>query len=139
MAAPPTAAAAAAAAPPPPAFAIIAHRGDSDTAPENTLAAFDLALSRGFAAFETDAQLSADGAPVLLHCEALGRTTDGAGPVAVRSLAELKALDAGTWFSPDHAGARALVWGFGGAAGGWRAPGRQRPAPRAAQRALGGR
>ncbi|KIZ06404.1 glycerophosphoryl diesterphosphodiesterase [Monoraphidium neglectum] len=90
---------------PPPGFAIIAHRGDSDAAPENTFAAFDLALSRGFPAFETDAQLSADGAAVLLHCEELGRTCDGAGDVAGTSLDALKQLDAGSWFSPQFAGA----------------------------------
>jgi hypothetical protein len=100
-------------------FVLIAHRGDSDGAPENTLAAFDRALSAGFAAFETDAQLTADGVPVLLHCEALGRTTDGVGAVADKTLQEIKALDAGSWFSPEHAG---------GWRGSWWSPPKLRPA-----------
>jgi glycerophosphoryl diester phosphodiesterase len=89
-----------------PAFLIIAHRGDSAHAPENTLAAFDLALAGGALHFETDAQLSADGVPVVLHDEALGRTNNGAGPTAAATVAQLQALDAGGWFSPACAGAR---------------------------------
>ncbi|GBG00212.1 glycerophosphodiester phosphodiesterase [Raphidocelis subcapitata] len=87
--------------PPPPRprrFVIIAHRGDSASAPENTYASFELALSRGFPAFETDVQLTADGAAVLIHCEELGRTTGGAGRVDGAALAEVLALDAGAWF-----------------------------------------
>lgn len=59
------------------------------------------------AAFETDAQLSADGAPVVIHCEALERTTSGAGRVAGATLQQLSALDAGSWFGAAFAGARA--------------------------------
>lgn len=83
---------------------VIAHRGDSDSAPENTIPAFDLALDRGFPAFETDCQLTRDGACVLLHCEQLGRTVQGSGRVADTTLEELQQLDAGSWLSTDYAG-----------------------------------
>jgi hypothetical protein len=89
-----------------PHFAIIAHRGDSDAAPENTLAAFDLALQQGFPAFETDVQLSADRAAVIIHCEELERTTNGTGRVADASLEAILQLDAGGWFGARFAGAR---------------------------------
>jgi glycerophosphoryl diester phosphodiesterase len=92
-------------------FAIIAHRGDSANAPQNTIAAFDLALERGFAAFETDAQLLGDGTTVvLIHGSTLERTTNGHGPVADASPAAVQALDAGSWFSPDFAGDLCFVF-----------------------------
>lgn len=55
---------------------------------------------------EADVRRTADGVLVLLHDETLDRTTTGTGPVAARSLADLRRLDAGCWFSPDHAGER---------------------------------
>ncbi|KAF8060491.1 yhdW [Scenedesmus sp. PABB004] len=85
---------------------LIAHRGDSEHYPENTLRSFDAALEKGFPHFETDTQLSADGVAVIHHDEALGRTDDGAGLLAARSAAELQALDAGAWFGPQFAGTR---------------------------------
>jgi glycerophosphoryl diester phosphodiesterase len=88
------------------AFTIIAHRGDSANAPENTIAAFDAALSAGFTHFETDAQLSADGQAVVLHDEALGRTNDGRGRAADLTLQQLQQLDAGSWFGAQFAGQR---------------------------------
>lgn len=87
-------------------FVIIAHRGDSSAAPENTIEAFDLALAQGFHNFETDCQLSADGIPVVLHDEDLGRVNNGTGPAAAASLEQLQQLDAGTWFGPQFACAR---------------------------------
>jgi len=63
----------------PPPFTLIAHRGLSALAPENTLAAFDLALERGFDHFETDVQLTSDGALVVLHDESVGRTLEAVG------------------------------------------------------------
>jgi glycerophosphoryl diester phosphodiesterase len=87
-------------------FVIIAHRGDSSAAPENTLQAFDLALAKGFPNFETDCQLSADGVPVVLHDENLGRVNNGSGPAAAATLEQLQQLDAGSWFGPQFAGAR---------------------------------
>lgn len=82
---------------------IIAHRGYSARAPENTLAALDAALAAGADSVEWDVQVAACGTPVLFHDPHLGRTTNGVGPVRRRTLGQLQALDAGTWFSPDFA------------------------------------
>lgn len=87
-------------------FVIIAHRGDSSAAPENTIPAFDLAVAQGFQHFETDCQLSADGVPVILHDETLGRVNNGSGPAAAATLQQLQELDAGSWFEPQFAGTR---------------------------------
>ena len=76
-------------------FTLIAHRGFSSDAPENTFAAFDLALESGFDNIELDAQLTADGVPVVIHDSTLDRTTDGTGPVAQATLEEIRRLDAG--------------------------------------------
>ena len=82
-------------------FTLIAHRGFSSRAPENTFAAFDLALREGFDHFELDVRLTADGAPVVIHDATLDRTTDGSGPVAAATLEEILRLDAGLWFQGD--------------------------------------
>lgn len=87
-----------------PNFSVIAHRGFSSIAPENTVAAFDAALGAGFKHFETDVQLTADGAVVVLHDENLGRTNDGSGKVAECTAAQLMLLDAGGWFGEEWAG-----------------------------------
>ena len=86
--------------------AVVAHRGSSSTAPENTLAAFEAARRAGAPWIETDLRRTRDGVAVVLHDEGLDRTTDGAGPLAVSSAAEVAALDAGSWFSPGFHGAR---------------------------------
>ena len=80
---------------------IVAHRGASACAPENTLAAFDAAVRMGVHEVEADARLSADGHPVLIHDGALERTTDGAGLVSRASLSDLASLDAGSWWAPQ--------------------------------------
>lgn len=67
----------------------MAHRGASAEAPENTFAAFELAVARGADAVEFDVRLTADGVPVVLHDPDLGRTTDTAGPVVGVTLEEL--------------------------------------------------
>ena len=85
---------------------VFAHRGASAYAPENTFAAFDLAIDMGARAMETDVQVTADGHLVLLHDERVNRTTNGHGPVAALTLAEVKALDAGSWLDPRFAGQR---------------------------------
>ncbi len=85
---------------------VIAHRGASGTAPENTLAAFRRAVALGADMIELDVQLSRDHAVIVLHDDTLDRTTDGTGPAAARTLAELVALDAGAWFAPAFAGER---------------------------------
>jgi glycerophosphoryl diester phosphodiesterase len=77
---------------------IIGHRGASGVAPENTLAAFRRAAELGARYVETDLQLSRDAHLVALHDDTLQRTTDGHGPVAAKTLEELRRLDAGSWF-----------------------------------------
>jgi glycerophosphoryl diester phosphodiesterase len=77
---------------------IIAHRGASGLAPENTLAAFRLAMTQGAHGVELDLQLSADGEPVVIHDKRVDRTTSGAGLVQNFRADELGRLDAGSWF-----------------------------------------
>lgn len=83
-----------------------AHRGDSFHAPENTMAAFRAAERAGADGIELDVHLSREGVPVVLHDATLDRTTDGRGPVARRTVRELRRLDAGGWFAPSFAGER---------------------------------
>lgn len=83
---------------------IIAHRGASADAPENTLAAIRLAWQQGADAVEIDVQLTADGQLVAIHDETLLRTGGVDWPVKDRTLAELKTLDVGSWKSPLFAG-----------------------------------
>src|SRR5436309_263912 len=85
---------------------IVAHRGASALAPENTLAAFRRALEAGAPAVECDVHLTADGAPIVIHDARVDRTTNGTGEVASLTLAALRALDAGGWFDPRFAGER---------------------------------
>jgi glycerophosphoryl diester phosphodiesterase len=82
---------------------VIAHRGASSEAPENTMAAFRQAVDGGAGFIETDLQLSRDARLVAIHDETLDRTTSGHGPVSAKSLEELQRLDAGAWFSSDGA------------------------------------
>jgi glycerophosphoryl diester phosphodiesterase len=85
---------------------IVGHRGASACAPENTLASFQIGLDQGADIIEMDVQLSADGQVVVFHDERLDRTTNACGPLAERTLAELKTLDAGSWYHPRFAGER---------------------------------
>lgn len=92
---------------------IIAHRGDSKVAPENTLPAFELAVKAGSDLVELDYHHSADGVPVVFHDEDLDRCSNAVAlwggskiKLASKSLAELKLLDAGNWFAPAFAGTR---------------------------------
>src|SRR5918994_7773758 len=82
----------------------IAHRGAGRLAPENTLAAFRVGAQHGYAAFECDVKLSADGVPFLLHDATLDRTTNGRGIAGDRLWAELSRLDAGSWHGRAYAG-----------------------------------
>ena len=75
-----------------------AHRGASHDAPENTLAAFRLALEMGADGVELDVQASRDGEAVVIHNFTVDATTNGQGAVKDKTLAELKELDAGSWF-----------------------------------------
>jgi len=85
---------------------VVAHRGASGYAPENTMAAFHRAVELGASFIETDLQLSRDARFVALHDTSLNRTTNGRENVHDFTLAELQRLDAGSWFSPEFAGER---------------------------------
>ena len=85
---------------------VIAHRGDSAAAPENTLAAFTAAIDAGADGIELDVHPTRDGALAVHHDYYLDRTTDGAGLVSDHTLAELRALDAGAWFDERFVGER---------------------------------
>ena len=74
---------------------VIAHRGGAARQPENTLAAFRQAVADGVTWLEFDVQMTADGVPVVIHDTDVARTTNGIGPVAELTLAEIQALDAG--------------------------------------------
>lgn len=89
-----------------PSFTNIAHRGASAYAPENTLAAFDKALDLGAGHVEFDVHFSADGQVVVIHDDTVDRTTNGSGAVASLTLAQLKSLDAGSWFAAQFSGER---------------------------------
>lgn len=85
---------------------MIAHRGASARAPENTLAALRLAKAEGAGWVEFDVKLSRDGQCILMHDDLLQRTTNGRGQVAQYDLDELRRLDAGSWFAMRFAGER---------------------------------
>jgi glycerophosphoryl diester phosphodiesterase len=85
-------------------FTLIAHRGASEDAPENTFASFDLALEQGVNELEMDLHLTKGGVLVVIHDETVDRTTDGNGPVCEKTLEELQRLDAGSWFDSRFAG-----------------------------------
>ena len=88
---------------------VIAHRGASAYAPENTMSAFKKAISMGAGGIELDVQLSRDGRVVVIHDEKVDRTSDGKGWVKDFDLIDLKALDFGSWFGQEYAGERIPV------------------------------
>jgi len=88
------------------AFMVIAHRGASSYAPENTFAAFELAIRMGVHHIELDVEATSDGHIVVIHDDTVDRTTNGTGPVTSHSLAALQALDAGSWFGAQFSGER---------------------------------
>ena len=81
---------------------IFAHRGASAHAPENTMAAFELAIRLGAPAIEFDVKLSLDHQVIILHDQTLDRTTNGTGSVANLPLAALRELDAGSWKACEY-------------------------------------
>lgn len=83
---------------------VIAHRGASERAPENTLSAFKKALEMGVEGIELDVQLSLDGHIVVIHDEMVDRTSNGKGLVKDKTLEELKSLDFGSWLLNDFKG-----------------------------------
>ena len=95
--------------PSPPLFGrtqIMGHRGAGFLAPENTLAAIAKGFEAGIDLIEVDLHLTSDGHAVVFHDSTVDRTTNGTGPIANMTLAQVKALDAGSWFSPAYAGER---------------------------------
>lgn len=87
----------------------VAHRGFSGIAPENTMAAVNLAMEQPFVGWiEVDVQLSKDGVPLLIHDFTLNRTTNGRGPVKDRTWEELQRLDAGRWKSKAYTGEKLI-------------------------------
>jgi glycerophosphoryl diester phosphodiesterase len=84
----------------------VAHRGYSAVAPENTLPAFEAALRGGATIVEFDVRTTVDGVPMVIHDRTLERTTTGTGSFWEAAYDEVRALDAGSWFSPAYAGVR---------------------------------
>jgi glycerophosphoryl diester phosphodiesterase len=85
---------------------VIAHRGSSAYAPENTLAAFQLAVRQEADAIELDVDLTRDGHVIVIHDATIDRTTDGHGRVADLTLDEIRQVDAGSWKSAEFKGER---------------------------------
>lgn len=83
---------------------VIAHRGASGYAPENTMAAFNKALAMGSTAVEFDVMLSADGEPFIFHDDTLRRTSNGRGDFGKNNADYIQSLDAGRWFSKRYQG-----------------------------------
>ena len=82
-------------------IALVAHRGAAAAAPENTMAAINKALESPADFIEIDVHQTLDSQLVLMHDATLERTTDGEGEIAAVSLAQIKELDAGSWFKPE--------------------------------------
>ncbi len=87
---------------------VIAHRGASGYAPENTESAIRLAAALGARSIEIDITPTADGHLVLHHDDSLARCSNGTGYVADHTLAELSTLDSGSWFAPEFAGEKII-------------------------------
>lgn len=81
---------------------IVAHRGDMEHAPENTLSAFESAANKGADIIEFDVHLTNDEEIVVHHDYYLERTTNGDGYIGTQALGQSKTLDVGSWFSEDH-------------------------------------
>ena len=89
----------------------IAHRGASTYTPENTFASYDKALDMGVDHVELDVHFTKDDHIAVIHDDNVDRTTNGSGPVLDHTLAELRDLDAGSWFSDEYA--REPIHSFG--------------------------
>lgn len=81
---------------------VVAHRGASEEAPEHTLAAYRKAIEDGADALECDVRLTADGHLVCVHDRRVNRTSNGRGAVSALELADLAALDFGSWKNRDE-------------------------------------
>lgn len=89
---------------------VVAHRGFSGKYPENTQLAFEKALALNVEMVEFDVQLSQDRQLIVIHDPTVDRTSDGTGKIEELTLAEIKALDAGSWFAPQFRGQRFLTF-----------------------------
>jgi glycerophosphoryl diester phosphodiesterase len=85
---------------------VFGHRGASAYAPMNTIPAYELAAEQGADGIELDVHRSKDGYAVIVHDFTVDHTTDGSGRVDSMTLAELKALDAGSWFGESFKNTR---------------------------------
>ena len=94
---------------PPRPIQVMAHRGGMGQAPENTARALEFSIADGVEWVEVDVRITRDGHHILFHDGELQATTDGSGPVCDRTLAELRALDAGSKFARRFAGTRILT------------------------------
>lgn len=81
---------------------IVAHRGMSTLAPENTIAAFAACIDHGVSSFEFDVDIMGDGTLIVIHDNTLDRTTTGTGGYYDKSFSDLRRLDAGAWFAPTY-------------------------------------
>ncbi len=82
---------------------VIGHRGNSSSAPANTIESIRQAIELGVDMIELDVRMSKDGVPILIHNDTVDETTNGHGSVASLTLAQLKELDAGSWKDKRYA------------------------------------
>lgn len=87
-------------------YFVVAHRGASGVAPENTLSSFQKAIDVGAHFIEMDVQVTSDGVPIVFHDKGLSRTTDGIGFASTLTFEQLRKLDSGRWFSQEFSGER---------------------------------
>lgn len=87
-------------------YFVVAHRGASSDAPENTLASFGRAIADGAHFIEMDVQVTSDGIPIVFHDKGLSRTTDGVGFASTQTFEQLRKLDSGGWFKKEFSGER---------------------------------
>ncbi len=83
---------------------LIGHRGAARHAPENTLSAMRTGALQGALWVEVDVKITRDGVPILMHDDDVDRTSDGHGLVADMDFADIRRLDAGSWFGPEFKG-----------------------------------
>lgn len=83
---------------------VIAHRGNENIAPENTMAAFRTAVASGYRSVETDIQFTKDGVPVLIHNPSINRTSNGKGRIADLTFEQVRQYDFGSWKNSRYAG-----------------------------------
>src|SRR3990167_466808 len=83
---------------------VVAHRGASNIAPENTISALKLAKKYGAQYVECDVQLTRDLQPIIIHDKTLDRTSNGSGLIFDTDFSDIQKLDAGSWFSKKYAG-----------------------------------